>query len=256
MIAVGARALHLSTLIGELDERAPSPLYRQLHQALRGAIEDQRLAGAAPLPAERDIASDLGISRITVRKALDALADEGLVRRRRGAGTFVAARVEKSFSMLTSFSEDMASRGRSARSSWLSRSAGAVTPEESLALGLSPGSPVLRFDRIRYADEVAMALEHSVIAGDCLPSEQAVDHSLYAALEATGKRPVRALQRLRAVLLDADRAALLGIAEGAPGLLIERRGFLGNGQAVEFTRSFYRGDGYDFVAELHAGGAR
>jgi GntR family transcriptional regulator len=248
--------MELSQVIGELRERAGGPLYQQLHRALRQAIEDKRLPSDSPLPPERDIASDLGVSRITVRKALDALVEEGLVRRRHGAGTFVAARVEKSFSMLSSFSEDMALRGRTPRSTWLRRSAGAVTPEEAMVLGVSPGSPVLRFHRIRYADDVPMALEYSSIPSQYLVSEKAVEASLYAALEKTGSRPVRALQRLRAVLFTAEQAELLGIEAGAPGLLIERRGFLRDGQAVEFTRSYYRGDSYDFVAELQMGAGR
>lgn len=248
--------MELSSLIGGLEEQARAPLYQQLQRALRDAIEDKRLASDTALPPERDIATDFGISRITVRKALDALADEGLIRRQHGAGTFVAARVEKSFSMLSSFSEDMESRGRTARTQWLRRSAGTVTPEESMVLGLSPGSPVLRFSRIRFADDCPMALEYTSIPGQYLPSEKAVDESLYAALEKTGSRPVRALQRLRAVLFTAEQADLLGIEPKDPGLLIERRGFLADGQAVEFTRSFYRGDSYDFVAELQVGASR
>lgn len=248
--------MELSHLIGELGEQARGPLYRQLHHALRKAIEDKRLASDQALPPERDIAIDFGVSRITVRKALDALAEEGLVRRRHGAGTFVAARVEKSFSMLTSFSEDMELRGRAPSSAWLRRSASAVTPEEAMVLGLSPGSPVLRFHRIRCADDVPMALEYTSIPSQYLPSERAVDASLYAALEKTGNRPVRALQRLRAVLFSAEQAELLGIEPGAPGLLIERRGFLADGQAVEYTQSYYRGDSYDFVAELQVAPGR
>ncbi len=248
--------MELSRLIGGLDEQARAPLYQQLHRALRKAIEDRRLASDSALPPERDIATDFGVSRITVRKALDALASEGLVRREHGAGTFVATRVEKSFSMLSSFSEDMESRGRTVRSTWLRRAAGTVTPEESMVLGLSPGSAVLRFHRVRFADDVPMALEYTSIPRIYLGSERAVDTSLYAALEKADNRPVRALQRLRAVLFTREQAELLGIEAGAPGLLIERRGFLADGKAVEFTRSFYRGDSYDFVAELQIASAR
>lgn len=245
--------VELSLVIGGLDQQANGPLYQQLKRALRLAIQDNRLASDSALPAERDIAIDFGVSRITVRKALDGLAAEGLVRKRHGAGTFVASRVEKSFSILSSFSEDMESRGRTASSVWLRRSTGAVTPEESMVLGLSPGSPVLRFHRIRYADDVAMALEYSTVPRRYLVSEESVDTSLYAALEKAGNRPVRALQRLRAVLFTPEQAELLRIEPGAPGLLIERRGFLSDGQAVEHTQSFYRGDSYDFVAELQNG---
>ena len=96
-----------------------------------------------------------------------------------------------------------------------------------------------------------MALEYSTVPGFCLPSKEAVESSLYEALAASGHRPARALQRLRAVLFTDEQAKLLGVSEGAPGLLIERRGFLRDGRAVEFTQSYYRGDAYDFVAELN-----
>jgi GntR family transcriptional regulator len=244
-----------SELIGPLDEQSRAPLYQQLRRALRDAIADNRLAAEEALPPERELAEEFGVSRITVRKALDALVGEGMLTRRQGAGTFVAlrgeARVEKSFSALSSFSEDMVSRGRKPESVWLSRTSGAVTPEESLMLGLSPGSLVYRFNRIRYADGEPMALEHSTIAGYGLPSELAVDESLYDALDQHSARPVRALQRLRAVLFTGERAKLLGVEDGAPGLFIERRGFLKDGRAVEVTQSYYRGDAYDFVAELN-----
>jgi GntR family transcriptional regulator len=238
-------------LIGSLDQQGRAPLYQQLQRALRDAITENRLAADDALPPERDLAEEFGVSRITVRKALDALVGEGLLTRRQGAGTFVAARVEKSFSKLSSFTEDMISRGRRPESVWLSRSSGAVTPEESLTLGLSPGALVYRFHRIRYADGSPMALEYSTVPGFCLPSETAVAESLYEALDKHGARPARALQRLRAVLFTAERARLLTVPDGSPGLLIERRGFLRDGRVVELTQSYYRGDAYDFVAELN-----
>ena len=240
--------------IGPLDAQRPAPLYLQLQHAVREAIDRQALRPDEALPPERDLAQELSISRITIRKAFDGLVAEGLLTRRQGAGTFVAARVEKSFSKLTSFSEDMAARGRKASSSWLNRSEGAVTPEEALTLGLSPGTPVYRFNRIRYADGLPMALEYSTVPAACLPGLQAVDASLYQALDQNGYRPNRALQRLRAVLFSAEQADLLGTAPGAAGLLIERRAFH-NGQAVEVPASYYRGDAYDFVAELNDGPA-
>ncbi|MGH6992745.1 MAG: GntR family transcriptional regulator [Caulobacteraceae bacterium] len=239
-----------SEVIGGLDASSHAPLYQKLQTALRDAIADRRLSADQALPPERDLAEEFGVSRITVRKALVTLVQEGLLTRRQGAGTFVASRVEKSFSKLSSFSEDMVSRGRRPESVWLSRSGGAVTPEEALTLGLSPGSLVYRFNRIRYADGSPMAVEYSTVPGFCLPGEDAVGASLYEALDRYDCRPTRALQRLRAVLFSGERARLLTLADGAPGLLIERRGFLKDGRPVEFTQSYYRGDAYDFVAEL------
>jgi len=242
----------LSEHLQPLDEASTLPLYQQLQRKLRLAIENRVLGADDALPPERDLAEELNVSRITVRKAIDGLVEEGLLIRKQGSGTFVTNRVEKNFAKLTSFSEDMRARGRKPRSVWLDRAAGAVTPGESLTLRSSPGTPVYRFSRIRYADDAPMALEYATVLAGCLPSVESVETSLYEALERTGNRPVRALQRLRAVLLTAEQAQLLKAQEKDAGLLVERVGFLKDGRAVEFSQSFYRGDIYDFVAELSA----
>lgn len=244
----------LAERVGDWQADGAAPLYRRLQGALREAIDGGLVKPHQALPPERDLAEDFAVSRITVRKAIDGLVEEGLLLRRQGAGTFVAGRVEKQFAKLSSFSEDMAARGRRSHSRWIDRHEGAVSPDEALTLGLSPGAGVYRFERIRYADDLAMAIERSTIPAYGLASADLVDVSLYAALEVTGMRPVRALQRLRAVLFDERQAELLGVAAGSPGLFIERRGFLDDGRVIEMTQSWYRGDAYDFVAELTTGG--
>jgi GntR family transcriptional regulator len=241
----------LAKAIGPLNARNSLPLYQQLRHALRLAIDQHILAPDEALPAERELAAAFDVSRITVRKALAGLVTDGLLVRRQGAGHFVAARVEKNFAQLTSFSEDMRARGRHPRSKWLKRQTGAVTPEEALTLRLSPGTRVYRFHRLRFADEAPMAIEFVTIVGSALPSVDAVHESVYEALEQTGHRPLRALQRLRAVLLTPEQAHLLEAKAGDPGLLVERLGFLRDGSAVEISQSYYRGSIYDFVAELN-----
>ena len=240
----------LSQSVGTLDESSSLPLYQQLQRALREAMERRLLGPDDALPAERDLATEFSVSRITVRKAIDGLVSEGLLVRRQGSGTFVVARVEKNFSKLTSFSEDMRARGRTPRSVWLQRSEGTVSPEEALALRSSPGTPVFRFHRIRIANDAPMSLEYATVLASTLPSLDAVESSLYEALEKAGNRPVRALQRLRAVLLTGEQAKLLQAKERDAGLLVERLGFLKDGRAAEISQSYYRGDTYDFVAEL------
>ena len=240
----------LGLIMQNLAETSSLPLYQQLQRALREAI-DKRLYGPdEALPAERQLAADLAVSRITVRKAIDGLVSEGLLVRRPGSGNFINTRIEKNFAKLTSFSEDMRSRGRTPRSQWIKRAQGTVTPEEALRLRLSPGAPVFRFHRIRFADEIPMCLEFATVVASALPSIEAVGVSMYEALEAAGNRPVRALQRLSALLLNAEQAKLLQAKEGDAGLCVERLGFLRDGRAVEFCRSYFRGDMYDFVAEL------
>jgi len=240
----------LANVLPPLDPSGALPLYQQLQRALREAITSQVLAPDDALPAERQIAAELAVSRITVRKAIDGLVEEGLLVLRQGSGNFVCSRIEKNFAKLTSFSEDMRARGRTPRSEWLKRSEGAVSPEEALTLRLSPGAPVYRFHRLRFADDTPMCVEYATVSGEALPSLSAVGASLYEALEAAGNRPVRALQRLRALLLNTEQARLLHAREGDAGLLVERVGFLRDGRAVELTQSFFRGDTYDFVAEL------
>jgi len=217
---------------------------------LREAVADRTLRPDDALPPERDLAAEFGVSRITIRKAIEGLVNEGVLDTHHGSGTFVRTRVEKNFAQLTSFSEEMQARGMSPSGRWISRSAGKVSPEEALTLRASPGTKVYRFSRIRLADEAPMSIEHATVLASCLPELDSVEDSLYAALHETNNRPIRALQRLSALLLNVEQAELLGASAGDAGLLVERVGFNEDGTAIEFSQSYYRGDTYDFVAEL------
>jgi len=231
-------------------EGGSQPLYRRLQAGLRQAIESGAVGHDDALPSERDLAMELGVSRITVRRAVQELADEGLLTQRQGAGTFVSRRIEQPLSSLTSYTEDMTARGMSAGVTWLGRSTGTANPDEALALNLSPGADVSRLYRLRTADDRPMCLEHATLSRDHLPDPGAVETSLYQVLATLGLRPVRALQRIRAELFSTEQAELLGVAPGSACLHVERRSFLADGRPIEFVRSHYRGDSYDFVAEL------
>lgn len=232
---------------------ATAPLYERVKRLVTGAVRAGELRPGDAIPAERDVAARLDISRVTVRKAYSELVREGVLTQRRGSGTFVASpvrRIEQPLSRLTSFTEDMRSRGLKTTAQWLDRGLGLPSPEEALRLSISPADKVTRFHRLRHADGEPMAIELAVIPQRFLPDPDAVGTSLYDALEARGFRPVRALQRLHATALQGREARLLGQADGSPALLIERVSYLADGRTVEFTRSHYRGDSYDFVAEL------
>ena len=235
------------------DDAGSGPLYRQLHKRLADAISSGRLAAGDSLPAERDMATMTGLSRVTVRKAVQALVATGQLVQRRGSGTFVAPKVERlehALSLLTSFTEDMARRGKSVESVWLSRQITSPSPEEVMALGLGIGDRVARLERVRKSDDVPLAIECASLSAATLPDPAQVRTSLYAMLDARGLRPVRAVQRISATNLGARDADLLGVPIGAAGLRIERIGYLPSGRVVEFTRSLYRGDAYDFAVEL------
>lgn len=235
------------------DSPGTGPLYLQLQRRIAEAIAAGRLAPGDSLPAERDMAAMTGLSRVTIRNAIQALVASGQLVQRRGSGTFVAPRVERleqALSLLTSFTEDMARRGRSVQSRWLSRQICAPAPEEVMALGLGAGDRVARLERVRMSDGVPLAIERASIPATALPDPEAVESSLYTVLQRSGLRPVRAVQRISAANLSDRDAALLDVPAGAAALRIERIGYLPGGQVVEFTRSIYRGDAYDFAVEL------
>jgi GntR family transcriptional regulator len=236
--------------IPSLPSGSSAPLYIQLQDLIRAGIESGAFPPRSTLPPEREMSLEPGISRITVRKAISSLVEDGLLVRHQGSGTFVTARIDKQFGRLSSFSEDMAAKGRVVSSRWLEQVRATITAKEALVLGLSLSAPVYRFRRVRCADGEPLALEVATIPDFALPVETAVESSLYAALEQYGHRPVRAMQRLRAVLFDKREADLIGVEAGSPALYISRRGYNSKGQMVEYTKSWYRGDSYDFVSEI------
>lgn len=242
---------------GAWNRQGGGPLYMQFREHIEREIQAGTLKPGQALPSERELAELSGISRITVRKAVQDLARSGLVIQRQGSGTSVApssSRVEQSLSRLTSFSEDMALRGKTVRSQWLERGLFAPSITETMTLGLKPHGQVARISRLRLADNVPLAIERAALSPDYLPDPENVQSSLYAHLESRGCRPVRAIQRIRAVSLEPEDAALLDVEKAAAGLSIERVSYLPSGQVVEFTQSKYRGDAYEFVAELQIPG--
>lgn len=233
--------------------QTPGPRYVQLRQRIEEAIEEGILGSDASLPPEREIAELTGLSRVTVRKAIQELVTKGTIIQRQGSGSFVrepAAKVEQSLSRLTSFTEDMSRRGMETTSKWLERGIFLPSPEEIMGLGLSTDDSVARIYRLRMTNGKPLALERASLPLDILPNPLEVGKSLYEVLEKTGNRPVRAIQKISAINLEDEEARLLGVEPGMAGLKIQRISYLDAGRVVEFTRSIYRGDAYDFVAEL------
>jgi GntR family transcriptional regulator len=228
------------------------PRYEQLYRHLAQAIAAGALAQETQLPPERELAELAQVSRVTVRKAVAQLVEDGVLDQRRGAGTFVrAARQREPYlSKLLSFTEYMLHRGKTPTSAVIAQGLFPPTPDEQLALGLSAADRVARIERLRAADGVAMAVEWVALPQDILPDPGLVGRSLYDHLRAQGTAPSRAVQRIKAVNLPASEAGLLNLPEGAAVLRIDRTGFLPSGRPIEFTRGLYRSDIYDFVAEL------
>jgi len=229
------------------------PRYVQLRQRLSDGVSKGILPPGSPLPPEREIASITDFSRVTVRKAIQSLAEDGTIVQRQGSGSFISSKpeqIEQKLSRLTSFSEDMARRGLTSTSRWLERGLFMPSPDEMTSLGLAAEESVARIVRLRLADGEPIAIERASLPTDILPNPLAVETSLYEVLERDGFRPVRALQKISAVNLAEPDATLLAMAPGDAGLRIERTSYLDTGRVAEFTQSLYRGDAYNFVAEL------
>ncbi|MCW5322702.1 GntR family transcriptional regulator [Verminephrobacter aporrectodeae subsp. tuberculatae] len=234
----------------KLDPGNSSPLYVQLAQMLAEGIREGRFEADAALPSERALSESLSVSRVTARKAIDQLVDQGLIVRKRGSGNYVALRLEQPLSRLTSFSEELRQRGYTPHSRWLQRSISAALPDELLPLGLSPGARVARLERLRLAEEAVLSYEVSAIPQTVLPNPEAVDASLYEYLARSGNAPVRALQHIRTLNADMKLAERLELPVGAAVFFVTRIGYLASGQVVELTHSYCRSDCYDFVIEM------
>ncbi len=233
--------------------RDNGPRYVQLRRRLQEGVDTGVLPPGSSLPSERELVEITDLSRVTIRKAIQELVQEGVIEQRQGSGSFIRQRlprVEQSLTHLTSFTEDMASRDMQTTSKWLERGVFEPSAEEVNALNLSEGEQISRIYRLREADGRPLALERAALPLDILPNPIEVTTSLYEVLDDLGHRPVRAVQKISALNLAAREADLLAVPEGAAGLNIERISFLKNGRVAELTRSLYRGDAYDFVAEL------
>jgi GntR family transcriptional regulator len=232
------------------DPGDATPLYLQLVRTLTDAIEAGRWQPGEALPAERLLCTQLSVSRVTLRLAIDALVEHGLVVRRPGAGTFVQQPAAHSLSGLGNFTEVMRSKGFEPQSQWIERALRTAYGEEILRLGLSPDSIVASLIRLRYADGRVVAYEQSVVPKRLLPEPRQIEDSLYTWLDERGEPVVRALQHLRAVNLSARLAQHFGMKEGEAMLRVVRVGYARDGSPIELTETYCHSDYYDFVTEV------
>lgn len=229
------------------------PRYLQLVRYLAAIIRAGELPPEMQLPPERTLAELADVSRVTIRKAMGALADEGLLDQRRGSGTFVkpvAGKLEQSLSSLISFTENIRQRGQTPSSVVLEQGLFVPDRDEFLILGLAPSSRVARIKRLRSADGIPLTIETSTVPADILPDPSVVETSLYQVLREQDRAPVRAIQRVTACNLTAKDAELLHLNPGDAVLNIQRTALLPHGRIIELTTGLYRSDMYDFVAEL------
>jgi GntR family transcriptional regulator len=211
------------------------------------------------IPAERQLGIDLGVSRLTVRAALDELVREGYLVRRRGAGTFVAEpKVAKGID-ITSFSDDMRARGLTPESHTLDLRVAMAGARLGRILHVSPSEEILSVKRLRLADGDPMAIEllhtrASLVPG--LTGKDLEENSFYDLLASRYEISiVGGTQTVEPTVTNEEESASLGVPLHSPALLFERVTRSSTGDVVEFTSSTYRGDRYRIVTEIGVGGA-
>ena len=214
----------------------------------------ERLTVGQAIPSERQLSVDFGVSRLTVRAALDELVREGQLVRRRGSGTFVSEPKIAQQLTLTSFSEDMRRRGMVPDSRTIGLENVHAGPQVARGLNISPSDRVFQIRRLRLADGAPMAVETLHVPVSLVPGLTAaqLEHgSWYELLEERyGVVIAKGLQTIEPTVTNEEESELLSVPLHSPAFLFERTSRTREGQTVEFVRSIYRGDRYRLVAEL------
>ncbi len=238
-----------------IDKRLPTPAYMQLEQQLTEAIESAALHPGSALPSERELASRLGLSRMTVRRAFEELESSGLVEQRQGSGTYVRSRpVEQVIDRVLGFTEEARKLGFVPGARLIESVVLPADEQVRGALALQADDLALRITRLRTADGAPLAVQVAWLPPELHSlSLEGIERmgSLYQTIETQfGRVPATAHQTIGARLPTRPECGLLGIARDVPVLALERTTFDADGASFEFVRSVYRGDRYRMALEL------
>ena len=220
----------------------------------------EQLGVGEAIPSERQLSTTFGVSRLTVRAALDELVREGLLVRRHGSGTFVSEPKIAQELTMTSFTEDMRRRGMTPASRTLDLHVTPAGAHLGRLLHVSPSEPVVIISRLRLADRETMAIETLHVREALVPGLSARDlerQSFYELLlERYGIDVVGGLQTIEPTVTNEMESEALGVPLHSPAFLFERTTRSSTGEIVEYVRSIYRGDRYKLVTELNRGASR
>jgi GntR family transcriptional regulator len=246
------------SIAASLDKSLPVPLYHQLQRVLQVEIESGKWQADEQLPNEFKLAEHFGVSKITVRQALQQLVDLGYVRREQGRGTFITKRkFDEGPRELTSFTEEMKRHRLVASSRLLSQIVVDADARVTHALGLPARSPVYVLKRVRLSAGEPVSVQTAHIPADFVPGlVMDAGASLYEILQTRyDLYPARARETYTAAAADQAAAELLGIATGSPVFAVERITMLPHDRPFEFVQSVVRGDRYSIVLDLVNDGA-
>ena len=232
------------------------PRYHQIAQALRDKIGAGRIAPGERLDNQRRLAMDFGVTLMTLRQALEVLERDGLITRRHGLGTFVAApTIDYEILKLRRFAGELSAQGEAVSTRVLDARPAVTDRRASIALGLTPRARMVMVERLRLVDDHPMSLQRSFLPariGEQVLTSDLAETPLSQVLEfKLGVVVVRAREAVSAVRLAPREARELACAPGAAAFESERVSFDGAGQPVVFDRVFIPGDRFRITRELH-----
>lgn len=235
-----------------IDKNSHIPLYLQIQTILREQIQAGSLGPGAQIPSEQELARDLQVSRMTVRKAIEGLVSRGDLFRRPGKGTFVASDVVSyGFSTMLSFSRTLAARGYTVTTRVLRQEVVPGSPEVCDHLSLHPGSEVLIIRRLRMVDGDPVAIHTSYFDNRLFARLRQFDLTHGSILEAMeriyGVHMASTKDTVRAEFAASDESAVLGSPERQPVLVVEGTAYDERGLPTRYTEAIYRGDRFELV---------
>jgi GntR family transcriptional regulator len=237
------------------EKNSAVPLHVQLKELVRARVLDGSLMANSQLPSERELCEQYDISRTTVRKAMAELLSEGLIYTTVGKGTYVApSPIKEEILPLSSFTEDMARRGWKASGAVLKAEVQNANDEQAERLHLPRGAEVVVLHRLRLADGLPIAIQHSWFPHHLCPDllkTDLTDHSLFLILrDQYHLRLDHADTEIHAALADSQDCRLLKLVPPAAVLVSEQTTYLDTGALIEYTHSHFRADQYSLFSRF------
>lgn len=237
------------------DHASPVPLYTQIRELLRERIVSGMFRSEGLLPSENEMVKAFGVSRITVRQALNDLQKEGLVFKIHGKGTFVTrAKAVQSLMRVEGFGEAMSGAGHETFSRVLGHRVMRAGASLAARLQLADGAEVMEIRRLRFLDRSPISLDVTHVPleiGRRLLKEDLVQRDIFEILDNDYGFPLeRAELKIDAMAADAPLAQLLSVAEGAALMRIERVTYTANDRPIDFEYLYYRGDSFQYHVQV------
>jgi len=239
-----------------LNRDSPFPLYYQIKELLLDQIRRGELNPGDLVPSVKELCSRLGVSHITVNKAMLELTNQGVLHRQQGKGTFVAdfRRVEKQLFHLTTFANSVRQSNMIPSTRLIYQTVCPASESTAQVLQIAPGDEIVELARLRLANGEPVLIETARISHALCPGILKYDlasRSLYDVwANEYGLTLAKGRRTIEAVLLREDEARLLGVPAGQPAFLSILVTYLDTGRPIEHTKQIFRGDRYRFIAEL------